>query len=220
MIERVTYVFDKEPKVRHFIYGLLVGFSFLLAFGVPILLGYMSRIINEEYENSESTTVPNYRPFKNLVKDGGNVVILALLSFGLPVSGIAFLNNLINSTNISEVSLQEIWILAISSGSLAIMSILGIFVFPAFLIHYSVVKGTWRNTYALSNIKTMIVSVSYLVTLLKFLLYSSAFGTLSLLTTNSVILLPISGLLMFAYGGTIGKLFGDYATNNQKRISS
>lgn len=213
-------MFDREPKVRHFIYGLLVGFSFLLAFGIPILLGYMSRIISKTYADSSSATAPNYKPLKNLLKDGGNVVILAVLSFGLPVAGIAFLNNLIDSTNISEVSLQEIWILAISSGGLAIMSILGIFIFPAFLIHYSVVKGTWWDTYRLSNIKTMIVSVSYLVTLLKFLLYSLAFGGLSLLTTNSVILLPISALLMFAYGGTTGKLFGDYAANNKKRISS
>lgn len=219
MIARVNYVFNREPKVRHFIYGLFVGFSFLLAFGVPILLGYMSRIIDKTYENSGSSTAPKYKPLKKLVKDGGNVVILAVLSFGLPVAGIAFLNNLINSTNISEVSLQEIWILAISSGGLVIMSILGMFIFPALLIHYSTANGTWWDTYRLSNIRSMIVSIGYLVALIKFLVYSLVFGSLSLLITNSVILLPISGILMFAYGGTAGKLFGDYAANNKERVS-
>lgn len=221
MIQTITYVFDREPKVRRFVYGLSIGLSFLLAFGIPILLGYISRIVGKIYESSSSssTTPPDYKPFGELIKDGLSTTILALLSFGLPTSGILFLNNLISTTSISDVTIQEIWIIAISSGTLSFMSALGMFIFPSLLIHYSITEETWWDTFRISNINTMVVSVGYLIALVKFFLYSSVFGILSLIITNSVIFLPVSALLVFMYGGITGKLLGDYAVDNREKIN-
>lgn len=218
-MERVTYVFDREPKVRHFLYGTLVGFLFMIAVGIPLLLGYMSRIISEVH-NKDSVVPPTYKPLRDLIVRGVNVLILALLTFGVPISGVALINRIVSSTDLGTVSTQEVGILIVSSGGLTIISVLGLYVFPSLMIHYSINRDSWWSSYRFSNIRGSIVSSSYFVSIIKFVFYSSIFGAISIIATNAVIFIPLAAVAVFAYGGTVARLFGEFARKNSGCFTS
>jgi hypothetical protein len=218
-MEKVTYVFNREPKFRRLLYGSLVGFLFMIAVGIPLLLGYMSRIISEVH-NKDSVVPPTYKPLRDLVVRGANILILAILTFGVPISGVSLINRIINSTYLGTVSTQEIGILIVSSGSLTLMSALGLYVFPSLMIHYSINRDSWLNSYRLSNVRDSIVSSSYFVLMIKFVAYSSIFGTISIIATNAVIFTPLAAVGVFTYGGIVARLFGEFARKNGGRFTS
>lgn len=217
--KRVLYGFNREPKVRHSLYGVLITSLYLLLVGIPLYFGYMMKIIRQRANGDNLESPPKYRPLVPLMKDGGRVILLGLTSAGLPLLGTAIISRLLSRPE-SQFTNTEIGILSSILGILLIIGVIGSYIFLILLASYSI-SGDWKKCYNISLFKSIGLSRSYLKLYLKFMSVSLVAGLLAnLMVSLTVILLIPSTVVLFLYMTTVASLIGDFAMKEAGKIES
>lgn len=209
-IKALKYGYNREPKVRNFIYSIILSLSYFLIIGVPILLGYFVRIIRKRYNNKNIDEPPKFRPITQLVRDGIITISYALYSFGIPVIAL-FITNSYVSNSISNGDLGTFEAVGVNSflSIIYIIVSIGIFVFPSMVMKY-VVTDKWKSGYNLLELRSIVLTKSYFFMYSKFILVSVVVAGLSLLTLQTLILIPLGAVIWYTYITVTGAIFGDY----------
>jgi len=206
--DSIEYAFQREPKVRHILNGSVIGFLALVLIGLPLYLGYLTRIIQKR-ANGCTESPPGYRPLIPLVKQGTVTLGIALSLIGIPLSGISTLNYLFDTTNTTLVT-WEIAVVVAILGVLIIYATITAYLTPAAIITYSV-TGSWKKAYERQHLQTLVFTREYLKVFLIFVLISAIVGLIAQLLVSAVVGLPLAAFVWFIYICATGFFFGDFA---------
>lgn len=206
--QKVTYGFNREPKIRNFLYSFLISSLYFFGIGIPVLFGYMMKIARRISEGQNKTTPPSYEPLKPLIIDGFVVLVYAIILIGLPSFGVISTETLVQE-NITQGSLSTTDA-AILNGlvlGLFILMIGGTFLFPAMLFAF-LISGEWYYGFELRLTGKILYRRSYIALYIKFIFISFLVGFLSRILFIPVITAPLSIILWFVYITLIGQMFG------------
>lgn len=206
----ITYGFNREPKIRNFIYSFILSLLYFVGVGVPILFGYMIRIA-KRISNGDNTSIPpSYRPIKPLIIDGFIVLIYAIILIGIPSFGVISTEFLIqNYVEAGGLSTTEAGILNGLVLGLFISIIVGTFLLPSMLFA-SIMSRKWYGGFELRLTGEIIYRKSYIKLYLKFIFISFIMGLITRLLFVPIITIPLSIINWFVYITIIGQLFGYY----------
>ena len=210
----LIYGFDREPKVRRFLYSVLISTIYFLAIGIPLLLGYMIRIVENRSEGENIEKPPRFNPILPMIKKGSVTISYALVMMGVPISTILIINFAFNTfvTSSSQITLAVAIIVNVSLATSFVILVLGTFLFIPMIISY-VREDTWRSGYTIEDLSSVIYTRKYTVLYAKFMLFSILAGYLTVNLIQSVILAPVGAISWFVYINGIGIMIGDFMRN-------
>lgn len=216
-----VYGFNREPKVRRFIYSVLMSAMYFLAIGIPLLLGYMTRIVSNRSEGRNINSPPEFRPLLPLVKQGLVVVLYALIMIGIPssiITGVNFaVDRLIGSSD--QIGLATAVGINVTLAVTFLILILGTFLFIPMIIGY-VRDGKWNSGYKIRNLSSIVYSKDYILLYIKFMIFSIVSGYITVTLVQTVVLAPIGGISWFIYMTGIGVMVGDFMRNESSDKNS
>lgn len=215
------YGFNREPKVRRFIYSVLMSALYFLAIGIPLLLGYMIRVVSNRSEGKNIESPPEFRPLLPLFKQGLVVVTYALIMIGIPssiITGVNFaVDRFIGSSD--QIGLATAVGINVSLAVTFLILVLGTFLFIPMMIRY-VRNGNWKSGYKIGDLSSIVYSKKYILLYVKFMIFSILAGYITVTLFQTVLLAPIGGISWFIYMTGIGVMIGDFMRHESSNRSS
>lgn len=211
----ILYGFNREPKVRRFLYSCLLSLSYFLVVGIPLLLGYMVKIVRKRGTGENKDVPPRFRPLSQLYVDGFYSIFFALVSTGLPtiLLGICLQVLEVSITEDTEIDVIVIGVINGLLASLLLMVILGSYLFIAMILLYAK-NDDWMSSLNISLLTSQTLNRSYLKLYIKFITISLVFGYLCLSLLSSWFLAPLGFITWFIYIVVSAIIIGDFYRDN------
>lgn len=215
----LLYGFNREPKVRRFLFSILLSFLYFLLIGIPLLLGYMVRII--KHRTSEDVDInqpPMFNPIRGLAKDGLVVVGYAVTMIGVPGMGIFTINwaadNFVSQGQ--DIAVIDALIINSSLATLLALVVAGTFLLPSMIIRF-VDTESWKEGFNLSALSSIIYSLGYIKLYVEFMIISMVAGYITGFMLQSIILAPLGALVWYIYIVIIGVLISNFARSSEEK---
>lgn len=213
----LSYGFKREPKIRRFLFSLILSSLYFILIGIPLLLGYMFRIADSRSRDENIQQPPKFRPLLPLFKNGMVVVLYAVTMIGIPSLIIAGINYGVGEFIQTSDQIQLTTAVAINAtlATMLAVLILNTILFLPMIGRYSKV-GSWKSGYKITKLFSMIYSKEYIFTYLKFMTMSVLAGYITSFLIQSFIFAPIGAILWYVYISGIGVILGDFIRHDSK----
>lgn len=210
-ISVLKYGFQKEPKIRRFMYSMVMVLLYFFGVGIPFVLGYILKITKKISNGENIEEPPNYRPIKPLVKNGFIVGFYATLLLAIPSIGVTLTDYLVNSyVSFGSLNPTEIAIVNGVASGLLVTFICGTYLLPVTICAVAI-DDKWISGLDFKLMSKIVYSKSYLKLYAKFILISLIIGVLVWISVTLIVTIPLALVLWFIYITTLGQLFGHYA---------
>lgn len=207
----MKYGFQKEPKIRRFMYSMVMVLLYFFGVGIPFSLGYMMKITRRIANGKNIDQPPNYRPIKPLVKDGLVVGFYITILLAIPSIGVTVTDHIVTSyVSFGSLNPTEIAVINGVAAGLLVAFVCGTYLLPVTICAVAV-NNEWASGLDFSYLGQIIYSKSYLRMYLKFVMISMLMGVLVWIAVTLIVTIPLALVLWFIYIATIGQLFGYYA---------
>ena len=207
----LKYGFRKEPKIRRFMYSMLMVLLYFFGIGIPFVLGYILKITKRISNEKNINQAPNYRPIKPLMKNGLIVGFYVTLLLAIPALGVTLTDYLVNSyVTFGSLDTFDIAIVNGVAAGLLVAFVCGTYLLPVTICAVAV-DDRWISGLDFKSMSNIVYSRSYLKLYLKFMLISLIIGILVWICVTLIVLIPLALVLWFVYITTLGQLFGHYA---------
>lgn len=199
----VRYALRPKPLTRYLTYGALMASAQLTIVGIPLVFGYLIRVIKTLDEGDE-TDPPSFSPVDGLIYDGAMALLAIGVFIGIPASIVLTLQNPI--ANIVTSPTQQTAVL-ISQVIGTLVLIISSFMMPASLILYAR-HGTVSDALNFSDVLSVSLSQSYFGAWFRFLLLTVPIGLLVSGLSQLVFTVPIAFIFNFLVYVLFGYFFG------------
>lgn len=207
----IKYGFNKEPKIRRFMYSMVMVLLYFFGVGIPFVLGYMMKITRRIANGENIDHPPNYRPIKPLIKNGLVVGFYITILLAIPSIGVTVTDHIVSSyISFGSLSPAEIAIINGVAAGLLVAFVCGTYLLPVTICAVAV-NNKWASGLDFSSMGQIVYTRSYLKMYLKFVVISMLMGVLVWIAVTLIITIPLALVLWFIYITTIGQLFGYYA---------
>lgn len=215
----LKYGFEKEPKVRRFIYSMIVILLYFFGVGIPFVLGYMLKITRRISDGENLVHPPNFRPVRPLIKDGFVVGFYITILLAVPSIGVALIDYIVSSyVGLGSLNPTETALINGVAAGLFVAFVCGTYLLPVTICAVAVNK-TWDTGVDFKSMGRIIYTRGYLKMYLKFMSVSMLIGLLAWIAVTLVLTIPLALVIWFIYITTISQIFGYYAAGiNQKDL--
>lgn len=197
---KITYAFEREPKVRNFLYSMCLILSYLLVIGIPIMFGYTIKIAQSKYNRQEEP--PSFRPLYDLMVKGLSLLGIGILFLIIPAS-LSFIGEFISTTYFPN---QDSVPLILTSLPL-LLTVFGSYIFTISICELTR-KDSFRESIRIDNIYRNLKQRSSIVFYFKFLIVSTIMILVTYGLILSVYLFPVGLVFWYIYFSIVGQMIG------------
>lgn len=203
--ENITYGFSREPKVRNFIYGMVLVISYFLILGIPLIFGYTLKIGRKIYHQDGVKEPPKFRPLYGLAKNGGSIIVIAIFTILFPVS-LSLAGEFVSDEFLGSNGILSLIVTLFP----LLITLLGSYIFTVMLSELTR-KDSLREVTDVHQIYKSSRKKSQISFYFKFLSISTVMLLITYSLISTVFLFPLGIVVWYIYFSLVGQMLGTVA---------